>query len=82
MTFTAMTAPLASEGMVAGILMMAMITMVVVTVSNTVSLLPKGLSSYYLSLRSTYDCRDRLEYCSPLKDDIITWPSQDYALRL
>jgi hypothetical protein len=74
MTLTAITAHLSG--------MLTIITMVVVTVCNTVSLLPEGLPSYYILLWSAYDCRVSSEYCSLFKNDTITWPTQNYALRL
>jgi hypothetical protein len=88
MTLTAMTAPLpvraeirvlckqllARDEIVAGILMLAIITMIVVTVYTTVGLLPEGLPPYYLAFRSTYDYNDGLEYCSSLNRHTITWP--------
>jgi hypothetical protein len=88
MTLTAMTAPLsvreeirisykqllASDGIYAGALILAIMTMIVVTVWATIRLLPDGLPPYYLAFRSTYDHSDGLEYCSSLNRHAITWP--------
>jgi hypothetical protein len=88
MTLTAMTAPLqvkgeitiplkqllASDRIVAGLLVLAIITMIVVTVWSIARLLPDGLSPGHLAFSSTYDCRNGLEYCSSLSRPSITWP--------
>jgi hypothetical protein len=88
MTLTAMTTPLpvraeirvlcqqllAPDEIVAGILMLAIITMMVVTVWATVRFLPDGLPPYYLAFGSTYDYSDDLEYCSSLNRHTLTWP--------
>jgi hypothetical protein len=88
MTLTAMTASLSfreelrisckqlleSDGIVVGVLMLAIITMIVVTVWTTIRLLPNGLPPYYLAFGSTYDYSDGLEYCSSLNRHVITWP--------
>jgi hypothetical protein len=65
---------LASDEIVAGIIMLAIITMIVVTVWTTVRLLPEGLPPYYLAYRSAYDYYDGLEYCATLNRHTITWP--------
>ena len=84
MTLTAMTAPLpvkaevripckhlpASNGFVAGILVLAMMTMIIVTVWSTARLLPAGLSPYPSASACMYDCGNVLEYRPSIADTL------------
>jgi hypothetical protein len=65
---------LTTNEVVAGILMLAIITMIVVAVWTTVHLLADGLPPSYLALESTYDYSRGLEYCLPLNRHTITRP--------
>jgi hypothetical protein len=88
MTLTAITAPLsireeirisrkqllASDRIVAGVLILAIITSIIVTVWTTIRLMPDGLPPYCFTLWHTYDYSDGLGYCSSLNRHALTWP--------
>jgi hypothetical protein len=88
MTLTAMTAPLsvreeiriscqqllASDGIVAEVLLLAVTTIIIVSVWTTVCLMPEGIPPSYLAFWPTYDYSNGLEYCSSLSRHAITWP--------
>jgi hypothetical protein len=88
MTLIAMTAPLPAKagvrislkrlldpnGIGAGFLLLAIITMIVVTIWSITRLLPDGLSLGRFAFGSTYDCGNGMEYCLSLTKRTITGP--------